>query len=94
MPAPRPQQVAVSSNSAPWQKAAAKVATAMQAQKQGTAAQQPAKAGVAKSFSLQPQPSKLRMGGGAAFAAASSPAYVKVRLHRVRTCKGQRCLLL
>jgi hypothetical protein len=83
LPAPRPlqhQQVAVSSNAAPWQKAAAKVATAMQAQKQDTAAQRPAKPGVAKSFSLQPQVSKLRMGGGAAFAAASSPAYVKVRL--------------
>jgi hypothetical protein len=74
----QPQQLAVSSNAAPWQKAAAKVATAMQAQKQGAVGQQSAKPVVAKSFSIQSQPSKLRLGGGAAFAAASSPAYVKV----------------
>jgi len=47
----------------------------MQAQNTGAPA---AKPGIAKSFSIQPQPGRLKLGGSNAFAAASSPAYVKV----------------
>lgn len=64
----------MNSNAAPWQKAAAKVAGAMHAQNDASAA----KPGIAKSFSIQPQPNRLKVRGSAAFAAASSPAYVKV----------------
>lgn len=97
LPAPPPQQQqqqqAVSSNAAPWQKAAAKVATVMQAQNRGPPAQ-PATVGVAKSFSIQPQPGRLRMGGGAAFAAASSPAYVKVciSVHNIFSAVPPECI--
>lgn len=74
-PAPKP---AVAGNAAPWQKASAKVATAM-AMSNFTKEQTPTPA---KSFSIPKSGQKFRVGGAAAgnafTAAAAAPAYVKV----------------